>query len=200
MRSLKVFPSSSNELNLTWFLLNLLRLESTFQNQLPSKKICKKYWETKNCSEWFLTEGKSSFQSQSFRNSFIKTFYFILNNCLRKIFWIVFHTSTSRIGLRNVSPSRHIISEETNLNFCLKLFDKKRKRERERERDATAWFFRTWSNNHELKLKSSQPKWNWIEWNWVARSKTFFSVFYRVPSPQPCSVLLQKNIMKDFRL
>ncbi len=168
MRSLKVFPSSSNELNLTWFLLNLLRLESTFQNQLPSKKICKKYWETKNCSEWFLTEGKSSFQSQSFRNSFIKTFYFILNNCLRKIFWIVFHTETSRIGLRNVSPSRHIIPEETNLNFCLQLF------ERESERDATAWFFRTWSNNHELKLNSSQPKWNWIEWR---APKHFFPFF-----------------------
>ncbi len=178
-----MFPSSLNELNFTWFLLNLLRLESTFRNQLPSKKTCKKYWETKNSFKWFLTEGKSSFQSQSFRNSFIKTFYFILNNFLRKIFWIVFHTSTSRIGLSNVSPSRHIISEETNLNFCLKLFDRKRKREgekkseRERERDATVWFFRTWSNNHELKLKSSQPKWNWIEWHWVARSKTFFFRF-----------------------
>jgi hypothetical protein len=35
--------------------------------------------------------------------------------------------------LSNVSPSRHIISEETNLNFSLKLFDRKRKREGEKK-------------------------------------------------------------------
>jgi hypothetical protein len=36
--------------------------------------------------------------------------------------------------LRNVSPSRHIISEETNLNFCLKQKEEERERETERER------------------------------------------------------------------
>ncbi len=166
-------------------------------------KTCKKYWETKNCSEWFLTEGKSSFQSQSFRNSFIKTFYFILNNFLRKIFWIVFHTETSRIGLSNVSPSRHIISEETNLNFSLKLFDRKRKREGEKKSERERG--RGMQPPGFSELEATTMNWNstQVNRNGIELSgalQNIFSVFYRVPSPQPCPVLLQKNIMKHFRL